>query len=69
MSFTDDYSHQTVIHFLKEKSQALTSFKQYEAWLTRQCEDACIKTLQSDWGGEYLSDEFNKHLQSQGIKR
>jgi hypothetical protein len=36
ISLTDNYSRQTHIHFLKLKSEALTAFKAYEAWLGRQ---------------------------------
>jgi hypothetical protein len=35
ISFTDDFSHQMKLHFLKQKSEALTAFKAYEAWITR----------------------------------
>jgi hypothetical protein len=68
MSFTDDFSHKMHILFLKHKSEALGAFKQYEARLTRQ-HDAKIKTLRSDWGGEYLSADFDEYLAGQGIKR
>lgn len=36
ISFTDDYSRETKLEFLKLKSEALTAFKQYESWLGRQ---------------------------------
>jgi hypothetical protein len=68
MSFTDDYTRQTVVHFLKTKSQALGSDKQYETWLLRQRDGTRVKTLRSDRGGKYLSEEFDKYLQEQGIE-
>jgi hypothetical protein len=40
MSFIDDYSRETQIIFLKQKSEALGAFKQYEARLTRQHDGA-----------------------------
>ena len=69
MSFIDDYSRETQIIFLKQKSEALGAFKQYEARLTRQHDGTKIKTLRSDRGGEYLSAEFDEYLKAQGIKR
>jgi hypothetical protein len=69
MSFTDDFSRETQIIFLKLKSEALGAFKQYEARLTRQHNGTKIKTLRSDRGGEYLSAEFDEYLKAQGIKR
>jgi hypothetical protein len=68
MSFTDDFSREMQILFLKLKSEALGAFKQYEAQLTRQ-HDVKIKTLRSDRGGEYLSAEFDVYLKAQGIRR
>jgi hypothetical protein len=67
MSFTDNFSCETHILFLKQKSETLGAFKQYEAQLTRQ-HNAKIKTLCSDHGGEFLSAKFNTYLASQGIK-
>jgi hypothetical protein len=36
ISFMDNYMHQMELHFLKLKSEALTTFKAYEAWLGHQ---------------------------------
>lgn len=69
MSFTDDYSQETKLHFLKAKSNVLAAFKQYEVHLLRQNQEVRILKLRSDQGGEYLSAEFNKHLHGQGIER
>lgn len=46
--------------FLKKKSEALHTFKQYEATLTTQ-HNARIKAVRLDRGGEYLSAEFDTH--------
>ena len=69
ISFTDDFSRETKLTFLKQKSEALASYKQYEAWLGRQRAGAKVKTVRSDRGGEYLSSEFDKYLQDNGIER
>ena len=47
------------------KSEALTQYKNYEAWLQTQ-HGTRIKRLQTDRGGEYLSEEFTSHLKAQG---
>jgi transposase InsO family protein len=69
ISFTDDYSRETVVRFLKLKSEALTTFKQYEAYVSRQHPGARLCKVRSDRGGEYLSAEFDKYLKDQGITR
>jgi hypothetical protein len=68
ISFTDNYSRQTRIHFLKLKSEALTAFKAYEAWLGRQSPGVCLTKMRLDRGGEYLSGEFDQYLHQQGIE-
>jgi len=67
MSFTDDFSHETTIKFLKLKSEALTAFKQYKAAITWQHPGTHLHTLHSDHGGKYLSAEFDQYLLDQGI--
>jgi len=54
---------------LKRKSDALTAFKHYEAYVSRQHPGAQLRKVRSDRGGEYLSAEFDKHLKDQGIIR
>lgn len=65
MSFMDDYSRETTVTSLKQKSEALDAYKRYEARLTTQ-HGVRIKTLRSDHGGEYLSADFDAHLKDQG---
>jgi hypothetical protein len=69
ISFTDDFSRETKIAFLRHKSEALTAFRQYEANLVRQHSGICIRKLRSDRGGEYLSADFDQYLKDQGIER
>jgi transposase InsO family protein len=69
ISFTDDYSRETKVQFLKHKSEALTTFKQYEANITRQHPGVKLCKVHSDRGGEYLSAEFDQYLKNQGIER
>jgi hypothetical protein len=62
ISFTDDFSQETKVHFLKLKSKALSALKDYEMELRFQTPGAKIKKLRSDRGREYLSTEFNRYL-------
>ena len=65
--FVDDYSHCTAVYFLKQKSEVMQKFKEFEAAATNECGQR-IGTLRTDNGGEYLSHEFESYLKSKGIK-
>ena len=68
VSFTDDHSRYTRIYFLHGKDDTFDSYRAFEAWLSTQ-QNARVKCLRSDQGGEYLSDEFSAHLKSAGTIR
>jgi hypothetical protein len=68
ISFTDDFSQETKVRFLKLKSEALSALKDYEIELKHQTPGAKMKKLCSDRGGEYLIMEFNRYLKDQSIK-
>jgi hypothetical protein len=59
ISFTDDFSQETKVCFLKLKSKALSALKDYETELRCHTPGAKIKKVRSDRGGEYLSMEFD----------
>ncbi len=67
VTFIDDYSHYTVVYFLKEKSEVFTKFKEFEAKVTNQM-GKTIKVLRLDNGGEYTLKEFEQFLKQKGIK-
>ena len=69
ITFTDDATRFTTTYLLAAKSDAFEAYCQYEAWVRTQSHCAAIKVLRSDRGGEYLSDEFNKHLAAAGTAR
>jgi len=48
---------------MSQKSEALTSYKAYEAWLDMQ-HAAKLKRLQTDHSGEHLSHGFDTHLKA-----
>ncbi|MCH80374.1 copia-type polyprotein, partial [Trifolium medium] len=68
ITFTDDYSRKTWVNFLKEKSDAFDSFKNFKVMVEKES-NCMIQTLRTDRGGEYTSNAFNEFCNSQGIKR
>jgi hypothetical protein len=68
INFVDDFSRHTKVYLMKRKSQALEKFKEYIADVGRP-NIICVKSLRSDNGGEYKSEEFNKFCREYGIKR
>jgi hypothetical protein len=65
---TDNNSHEVETYFLEKKSEALEAYKTDEALIETHCDGAKIKFMHSDQGGEFMSEEFKKHLQSKGTK-
>lgn len=66
LSFTDDYTKYVTVYFLKNKSEVLSKFEEYESMVTNAT-GLKIQTLRSDNGGEYTSKEFAKFCTSKGI--
>jgi hypothetical protein len=65
VSFIDDKTRLTFLYLLKHKSDVFAAYKSFEAMCATQF-NARIKILRSDRGGEYLSDDFVRHLRSVG---
>jgi hypothetical protein len=65
VSFTDDAKRHTHLYLLRLKSETFEAYKRFEAWVLTKF-GVRIKTLCSDHGGEYLSDEFTEHLETNG---
>ncbi|GKA02679.1 retrovirus-related pol polyprotein from transposon TNT 1-94 [Tanacetum coccineum] len=59
---------QTWVYFLNEKSQAFEAFKKFKAMVEKE-KGLKIKSMRSDRGGEFLSKEFNKFCEDNGIRR
>ena len=68
ISFTDEATRDTFIYLLRSKSDALSIYKKFCAYLLTQ-HGIRVKTLQSDRGGEYLSADFTKFLELEGTTR
>ena len=68
VSFINDFSRNTWIYFLKEKSEVFSKFKEYKSLVENHI-DRKIKILWSDNGGEFTSNEFKELYKESGIKR
>ncbi|MCO5580832.1 hypothetical protein L7F22_034705 [Adiantum nelumboides] len=67
LTFIDDFSKYTHIYFLKHKSEVFTHFQHFVAFVERQTEMQ-VKTLRSDNGGEYISNQFKAYCFQKGIQ-
>jgi hypothetical protein len=68
VSFTDETTAFTEIHFLKKKSDTLKAYRTFTSH-TKTQKNNSIKELHCDGGGEYYSHLFNDFLNEQGTKR
>jgi transposase InsO family protein len=67
LTFTNDFSRKTWIYFLKKKSEVLNYFKDFKAIVEKQ--SGCkIRTVRSNQGGEYTSNDFDAFCTQQGIR-
>ena len=64
----NDYTRKIWIYFLREKSEAFNKFKEFKALVEKQ-RGYHLKTLRSDRGGEFTSNEFNDYCKQEGIRR
>nr|GEW33486.1 retrotransposon protein, putative, Ty1-copia subclass [Tanacetum cinerariifolium] len=66
VTFTDDFSPYGYVYLLKHKHEVFETFKVFQKEVENQLEKT-IKSLRSDRGGEYMSQEFLDHLKDHGI--
>nr|GEU88379.1 hypothetical protein [Tanacetum cinerariifolium] len=66
VTFTDDFSCYGYVYLLKHKHDVFETFKVFQKEVENQL-GKTIKSLRSDCGGEYMSQEFLDHLKDHGI--
>nr|GEX20041.1 hypothetical protein [Tanacetum cinerariifolium] len=66
VTFTDDFSRYSYVYLLKHKHEVFETFKVFRKEVENQL-DKTIKSLRSDPGGEYVSQEFLDHLKDHEI--
>ena len=52
LTFIDDFSRYVWVYFMKEKSEALSKFKEFKEMVEKEV-DRRIRCLRTDNGGEY----------------
>ncbi|GJU82810.1 retrotransposon protein, putative, ty1-copia subclass [Tanacetum coccineum] len=66
VTYTDDFSRYGYVYLLKHKHEVFETFKVFQKEVENQL-GKTIKSLCSDRGGEYMSQEFLDHLKDHGI--
>ena len=66
ITFINDFLRYIWVYFIKEKSEALSKFKEFKETVEKEV-DQRICCLRTDNGGEYTSYEFSKYLQDYKI--
>ena len=67
-SFVDGYSRKMTVMYLRKKSEAFENFKWYLARVGKEI-GKILKCLNSDRGGEFISNELINFCIERGIKR
>lgn len=68
ITFINDFSRMTCIYYFKHKDEAFKIFKDFKSWVENQTRNK-IKIFKSDISGEYISNEFIKFCNKEGIKK
>ena len=68
ITFIDDYSRFGYVYLISHKSEALYCFRRFVHDVENQM-DKSLKTLRTDRGREYLSDQFRSLCEEKGIVR
>ena len=68
MLVVDDFSRLTWVFFLKHKSEAFLSLKDWIVLVENESGNS-VKTIRADKGGEFTSREFQRFCASKDIKR
>ena len=64
--FVDEFTKFTLVYLLKHKSDTFHTFTQFQAMIHTQF-SLPIKTIRTDCGGEFTSNQFNQFCASKGM--
>lgn len=67
VSFTDDYTHLSVVYLLRSKSEVLERLREYEA-MAKAHFGTKMSRLQCDNGGEYTGEAVKRFCKQRGIR-
>jgi transposase InsO family protein len=67
VTFTDDKSRWSEVFCMKKKAEVFSCFQKFQRYVEFQAGRKIWK-FRSENGGEYLTNEFAKHLSESGIK-
>ena len=67
LTFVDDYTHYTWVYVLKKKHEVFQKFVEWKTMVEKESEYQ-LKTLRTDNGGEYTSNEFKEYVKVEGLK-
>ena len=68
LTFTDKHTREVTVYFMAKKSDTFKAYKMFEAWVSIH-QNAKIKILRTNCGGEFISKAFQKHLDDNGTVR
>ena len=66
--FVDEFSRKCRIFFMQKNDQTFSEFYEFKA-LMEKYSGKQVKSLRSDNGGEYISNEFKDFCSKEGIRR
>jgi transposase InsO family protein len=66
VTFIDCYSRMTWIYLMKQKSEVLTCFRDFYAYIQNRF-STNIQIIRTDNGTEYVNNEFGSFLSEKGI--
>ena len=68
ITFIDDFTRYGHVYLVSHKSEAFDCFRRFMNLVENQMERT-IKTLRTDRGREYLSEQFKQLCENKGIRR
>ena len=66
VTFIDDFSRKLWTYLIKKKSEVIKVFAKFKSMVERQSGQK-LKILRTDGGGEYVSKDFDKLCEKEGI--